>query len=111
MKYLSITLICAGLWAFALPPIDSGYTYTKDIRPLMDTFCIRCHGDGMNYYPFGGNLKSYDSLKVRVDNGTFRERVLVKKDMPRSSGWHLEPGLAEAKLLMLDSWLRAGAPE
>ncbi|MCH8904863.1 MAG: hypothetical protein IIA45_13230 [Bacteroidetes bacterium] len=65
-----------------------------------------CHVAG---FP-AGDFTNYQGIKVAVDNDTFRDRVLVKKDMPPQNS----PGpkfLSALDLQRIECWLDSGAPE
>lgn len=97
-------------WSFSTQNQDNRITYVKDIQPFMAANCYNCHSTGLNYYPYGGDLSHYDSLYKRVENGLFRQHVIVNKTMPPGGMWSVSPGLPEVTLKMLDSWISAGAP-
>jgi len=74
----------------------SNVTYSGKIAPIISSSCATsgCHPD----------FASYSNLKVRVDNGNFANRVLVKKDMPPSGP------LSANQLAQIQKWLNQGAP-
>jgi len=47
-------MLLAGLFVFAFagltlgcsPPVPEKPTYTKDVKPIFDAHCVRCHGAG-----------------------------------------------------------------
>ena len=71
----------------------SAATYSAFVQPLVSARCATCHAA----------YNSYAGLKVIIDNGKFRDRVIVRKDMP-SGGT-----LSSDQILKLDKWLNAGA--
>lgn len=104
--------IPAGLWSLDQPePIKNNLTYVNTILPIFNRYCAYCHGPDMHIYGgWGGDLSHYDSLKVRIDNGKFREKVIIQKSMPPGGMWSMNHGLDDSTLQVIDSWLRAGAP-
>jgi hypothetical protein len=90
---------------------SSKVSYNVHIKSFMDHYCVSCHGPSNqpNYYS-SGDFSNYDSLKVIALNGKLRDRVIVRKDMPQSGGWRVAPRLDSTTLVMLDSWISAGAP-
>ena len=82
-------------------PVD--VSFSKDIQPLINTTCNKsgCHVQGGTG---NGIFDNYDPIKAKVDNGSFRQRVLVQKDMPPSTP------LSNCQLKYIESWLNAGAP-
>jgi hypothetical protein len=77
-------------------------TYQRDIKPIIVTKCATssgCHGYNS---PFG-NFKVFSELKKTCENGSFRQRVVVQKNMP--------PGgpLSDCELEKIKIWLREGA--
>jgi len=79
-----------------------GVSFANDIQPIISTSCAisGCHvqGGGSN-----GIFTNYAGLKAKVDNGSFRQRVLVEQNMPPS-----EP-LSNCQLQYLDAWIKEGA--
>ena len=81
--------------------VDSA-TYTTDIRPIINASCAisGCHipgGTGV------GDFTSYEGVKLKVDQGSFRTRVLDQRNMP--------PGFAliGSDLQKIEIWLNDGA--
>lgn len=77
-------------------------TYANDIEPIIDTYCAigGCHlAGGLGV----GVFDSYEKVKLKVDNGSFRKRVVDRKDMPPD-------GLPERELQKIQKWLNEGAP-
>jgi hypothetical protein len=76
--------------------------YTNKIAPLIANNCSTpgCHDNGS----FNGVFTDYNGVKEKVDNGSFRNRVLVLKNMPPSNA------LTALELKEIECWLNAGAP-
>ncbi|MBU6342723.1 MAG: hypothetical protein KGS48_14610 [Bacteroidetes bacterium] len=93
-------------------------TYKADIKAIVDNSCSYsgCHSgsSASTYVPANAkDYTNYAGLKVSIDNGTFKNRVLVKADMPNPSfvfGDHPK-SLTQAEKDKISCWLDAGAPE
>lgn len=79
--------------------------YARDVQPIIAGSCsvTGCHNAGS----LTGDFTTYAGLKTKVDNGSFRLRVLDLKIMPPVS----QPPLTEKQLKQLLCWIEAGAPE
>lgn len=113
MKYLFPLFIIATLQACYYDKEDLIYgnddcnpvnvSYANDIVPIINSSCATsgCHvqGGGAN-----GIFDNYDPVKAKVDNGSFRQRVVVTQDMP--------PGtpLSNCQIQYIEAWLNDGAP-
>ena len=114
MKKASLLVLLPLLIILAFRNADekpASISYEKRIKPFMDKNCVGCHSSKqMHNYYHAVDLSSYDSLKTYVNNGAIYEHVFVRKDMPPITGWNLTPRLDSTELVMLDSWIKAGAP-
>ncbi len=79
----------------------SKITFEKDIKPVMNTYCggIFCH------HGKPSSWTNYKTTKLAVDNGTFYNRVIVVKDMPKKKT------LPEKEYELIKKWLENGAIE
>ena len=79
-----------------------GITYNSRISMIMTEHCnaAGCHSDNS-----GRSLTSYNQLMVYVNNGTFNNRVLDRKDMPPATS------LSDCELKKISDWLASGSPE
>lgn len=77
-------------------------TYAKHIAPIMSSSCNSCHSAGNPL----GDLTNYSGVKLKVDDGSFKQKVLVDKTMPKSP---VSP-LSQKQLEMIQCWLDKGAP-
>lgn len=79
--------------------------YARDVVPVITASCsvTGCHNAGS----LTGDFTTYAGIKAKVDNGSFRLRVLELKIMPPVS----QPPLTEKQLKQLACWIEAGAPE
>jgi len=86
---------------------SSNVTYTNFVASVMSTNCTLsgCHNSGTSI-----DLTTYDALKLKVDDGTFNDRVIVQKDMPPSysSG---SISLDDCTIAKLKKWINSGAPQ
>ena len=79
----------------------SEITFSKDIKPIMNTFCSGtfCH------HGKPSSWTNYKTTKLAVDAGTFYNRVIEVKDMPRKKP------LPEKEYQLIKKWLEEGAIE
>lgn len=89
-----------------LPPQEVAVTpdacdsikYSVDIQPLLSSRCAGCHSSSPNF-------AVYADTKSKVDDGTFKNRVITLKDMPLGG-----PALSQSELDKIQCWLDKGAP-
>jgi len=81
----------------AASPCDS-VKYSADIQPLLNTYCTGCHSGSPDFTNYAGT-------KAKVDDGTFKNRVITIKDMPQTGG-----PISQANLDKIQCWLDKGAP-
>lgn len=81
-------------------PINA--SFAEDISPIISNSCstVGCHIQGGSG---NGIFENYEGVKAKVDNGSFKKRVLEDKDMPPSGS------LSECQLEFISAWLEAGA--
>lgn len=79
----------------------STVTYSQTIVPILSNSCMgsSCHGAGSA----NGDYTAYAGIRAKVDNGSFKDRVLDKKNMPPN-------GLSKEDLNKMKCWFDAGAP-
>lgn len=79
-------------------------TFSQKINPIIQNNCSNagCHDSNAN--GTWGDFTSYVGIKEKIDNGSFRNRVLVQKNMPPSGG------LTAAELQEIECWLNDAAP-
>jgi len=85
-------------------PCDSlNFTYQADFKLIIDQNCasIGCHDANSA----SGNFTSYEGLKVKLDNGSFEQRVIIQKNMPASGP------LPQETIDQLKCWLENGYPK
>lgn len=78
-------------------------SYSVDIEPIINTSCAisGCHVQGGSG---NGIFDSYAGVKAKVDNGSFRQRVIVERDMPPTAP------LSNCQIKYIEQWLNEGAP-
>ena len=78
-------------------------TYTKHIRPLLDNYCVSCHGTT----PVAGAfpLMSYSDIKTYADNGQLKSTVFDAQPelMPQGG-----PPLPQDQKDLIMCWLSNG---
>lgn len=80
----------------------SVFSYSARIQPILQANCqsSSCHGpSGAN-----GELITYAQVKAVVDDGSFRNAVIVTRAMPDGGA------LTNCELDLIEKWLDAGAP-
>jgi uncharacterized membrane protein len=82
----------------------STVTYTSGVGAIISKSCAiaGCHVTGG---AGNGVLTTLAGVKTKVDNGSFKTRVLDKKDMPPAGSTQL----STAELELLQCWLTNGA--
>lgn len=103
-----IALLAAGCYydneeeLYGAPCDTSVFSYSARIQPILQANCYAstCHGpNGDN-----GELITYAQVKATVDDGSFRQAVVVEKRMPDGGS------LTSCELDLIELWLDAGAP-
>jgi len=78
-------------------------SFSVQIQPIISSSCATpgCHVAGGTA---GFSLETYSEIKSKVDDGSFRDRVIVQQNMPPSED------LSSCELEQLKVWLDEGAP-
>lgn len=74
-------------------------TYAKDIKPLIDNYCVGCHSSNFA----SGDLVTHSDVKLKVDNGTLMKVVVIDKTMPEASS------LTKEEIQKFKCWIESGA--
>ena len=90
---------------------ESGLTYYKDVKPLLEAACTRCHSKGgvREQVP----LDNYDSVSALKD--AIKQKV-VDGEMPpwladgECADYRFDESLDEAELATLTEWIDGGTP-
>ena len=80
-------------------------TYGNTVHAIITQKCTTsgCHVGGHDVF----DLRTYSLLKARVDNGTFKSRVLTDKSMPPYGSSQLSAD----NIQKITAWLDSGAHE
>ena len=97
------------LYKYTQTPCDTNlFTYSKDIDPILSTYCYSCHGQ--NSPTSGIPLQGYSALTTYLN--TNKDRFLGSinqtgsyKPMP-----HGGTKLIECNIKKIEKWIAAGAP-
>ena len=82
-------------------------SYSKDIVPILESYCYSCHGDGNTGGSGGINLDGYANLKVRVDNGQLVGCVTHASGfVPMPYG---QPQMPDCEVSKVAAWVSQGA--
>jgi uncharacterized membrane protein len=80
-------------------------TFSKHIKPIIDTNCVYCHnGSG----PGPSDFSNFNDLKGYADGGRIKARVIdqLPTRMPEAPA----TPLTTEQISMIKCWLEAGAP-
>lgn len=88
------------------PKIDCSsvsHTYATDIKPIVDSRCSMsgCHNAGSP----NGDYTYFAGIKAKAENGSLRDRVVIKKDMPTGKP------LSAEEIAKFECWIKEGALE
>ena len=72
-------------------------TFSMNVKPIIDTNCIQCHGSGDNF----PNLTSYNGISA---NAELVKSETVSRRMPQTS-----VGLTNDEISAISCWVDAGA--
>lgn len=83
-------------------------TYSQTVKPLVNNYCLACHGSS-NYSSMGGNLNldGYSNLSSAAKNGVLLKSIRHEagaSPMPKNS-----PQLSECHIAKLEKWILAGS--
>ena len=104
-----ITLLFGILFASCLtnveePEVDPGpidpcedITYSTNVKPIIDSSCIQCHGSGGNF----PNLTTYSGVS---SNAAIVKNAVVSGRMPQGGS------LTQEQIKAIECWVDAGAP-
>ena len=89
----TLTPVCDG----------SNLTYNSGINTIINTSCLgsSCHTTSNSR----GDFTTYAGLKPKLDNGTFKKRVLEKQSMPKGST------LTQDEINKIQCWADNNYPE
>jgi hypothetical protein len=82
-------------------------TYSKDILPILQSYCYGCHGNGNTGGSGGISLDGYSNLKFMVDNGKLVGTVTHASGFfPMPSG---QPKMPDCEVSKIVAWVDQGA--
>lgn len=82
-------------------------TWCSKIKAIVTPTCAisGCHVSGFG----SGDFTSFAGVKLKIDAGAFKTRVITNGDMPPS--YSTGPTLSSSDKQLIDQWLNNGAPE
>jgi hypothetical protein len=84
-------------------------SFSKHIKPIIIARCVSCHQPGAVAGSFADyHTDTYAGIKPKVDNGTFRGRV-IDLTMAPTMPYGMSPLPADT-IAILKCWLEKGAP-
>jgi hypothetical protein len=93
----------------------AGVSFTRDVYPILEQRCIKCHDRDGEKFEEGLDMTSYDDIMAGSWNGpilepgnaeeSFMVEQLVKGEMPKK-----EPRLLPGEIRIISAWIDAGAP-
>jgi hypothetical protein len=82
-------------------------SYTSNVRPIMQSYCFTCHGNGSTGGSGGINLDGYDNLKPYVDNGKLVGNITHAPGyVPMPYG---QPKMPDCEINQIVAWVNQGA--
>lgn len=116
----SIFFLTLGIISFeSCAKEEACATWDVDVQPIVAATCSYsgCHSGGTSANAFlpqeSNDYTSYTAIKSSLDNGKFKLRALVNKDMPNAM--FVPAGqptaLTQEQLDILQCWADAGYPE
>jgi hypothetical protein len=89
-----------------IPPPPAGFcdtiNYAQDIQPILTANCVSCHQSGNPK----GDYTNYAGTKAKVDDASFKVRVLDSPTNPMPASGQLP----QEQLRLIKCWLDRGAP-
>ncbi len=108
MKHLARALVLAAPAVFLLGCGEQPVSYQKQVRPLLDKYCVRCHTTGgEGFQKSGFSMDSYDALM----EGTQYGAVVKPGDSFTSAFVMLVEGRADPSLRMPHDQGESPTPE
>lgn len=80
-------------------PEDKGITYNANIKPIVTTNCISCHGGATPAASL--DLTTYDNVKNSTENGALIQRINDAANPMPQSGL-----LSKAERALFDEWVK-----
>lgn len=100
-------------------PTDGSDTYTKEIAPIFNDVCVKCHS--ATKMKGGLALHTPDAICLGGDSGTALEpgrpedsEMLIRMRLPVAHKDHMppkgKPQPTDAQIAAIEAWIKAGAP-
>lgn len=97
-------------------PLFAGVDFTKDIKPILEKHCTKCHGEekdkgGLALHTKFHAFKESDSGEVTIISGKPEESLLFKKITETDEDEIMPPkgALSDDKIAILKQWILEGA--
>jgi hypothetical protein len=107
----TVVAAVAGLMATGCDGNDAAITYYRDVKPLLDANCVRCHHDG-GIAPMP--LTTYD--EVFDFSGKIQEKVTMRIMPPWLAGqgcrdYLADRSLTDEEIATISGWVDLGSPK
>jgi hypothetical protein len=86
------------------PKKECKYTYTVDIKPIMEQYCVKCHGSAGGY-----DLKNFDDVSRSAKNGSLVGTIKWQSGFPKMPARSAQ--LDSATITKIECWVEAGAKQ
>jgi hypothetical protein len=84
---------------------SSNMTYTANIKPILQSFCFSCHGNGLSQN--GVNFDTYAGVKTVVDNGKLIGVITHAAGFPPMPQGGAK--LSDCNISKIQDWINHGA--
>lgn len=84
---------------------SSNMTYTANIKPILQSFCFSCHGNGLSEN--GVNFDTYAGVKAVVDNGKLIGVITHSAGFPAMPQGGAK--LSDCNISKIQDWINHGA--
>lgn len=119
----TLTVLSLPIQAATPPSPESPVSFKKDVRPLLDDYCLSCHvPGGKGYEKSGFDLRSYAAVMKGtkfgpvVKAGNSQDSTLIvlvegRADPSINMPYGIKGGLPREKILILRKWIDQGAKD
>lgn len=81
----------------ATPEPCTPVSFANDVMPVINAHCVSCHNSASSYSP----LEDYNTVKLRFDDGSLKQKVLIDKSMPPG-------GMSAEEVQKIRCWIEQG---